>query len=223
MPRTTKRRTRRSSRTNADPVRMSDVQCDNLSYRFRVALDKFDLERFRSELHVEAGIKRQFWLLSTRDTKVADYHGHLEWRLREREKEISLEIQYVASPWKTENDQEPYSDDAMRWVGQFFRHQDANARVHSDFTFPVKTIALSWFPLPWRMNIPKLGEEALLDGISVGLPSQRDQVARFFLSQIKDSVFVGIESERRIKFADFVLGQELRVERAFADKLVEVK
>lgn len=229
MAETSKRRTKKSptGKPNAQeiaPVRMRDLQCDSLSYRFKVGLDKFDLGAFRSVLKIDASKERDFGVVSTRNSDATDYHGHFEWRLRKKGHEISIEIAYVGTPVKaTAGETEPYADNVMQWVGQFFKHEDANARVHSDFEFSAKTVILSWFPLPWRARIPKLEGEAILDGIAVALPSQPDGVARFFLSHIRDSVFVGIESERRIRFADFSLEKELQAERAFADKLIEVK
>jgi hypothetical protein len=206
------------------PVKMGDVQCTSLSYRFKVALEKFDLNALRSALHTEADLRRSFHVVTTRDSATGDYHVHFEWRLREKEKEVTIEIKYVASLVKAKPDEpEPFADNIMPWLAQFFKHGDANAKIHSDFEFEAKKASLSWFPLPLRTKISTLGGEAILDGIAVALPSEPDLVSRFFLSQIKDSVFVGIESERRIKFADFWLGKELQVERSFANKLIEVK
>jgi len=82
---------------------------------------------------------------------------------------------------------------------------------------------LSWFPLPLRTKIASLGVEAILDGIAIALPSQPEAVSRVFLSSVKDTVYIGMESERRIKFAQFSLEKDLRTERSFADKLIEVK
>jgi len=224
------KKARKKSRGNGkdtakgSPLRMRGVHCTSLSYRFKVALEKFDLDALRSAVHAEADVKRSFHVVNTRDVATEDYHAHFEWRVRAKEEEVTIEIKYVASPVKSKpGEQEPFSDNLMHWVGQFFKHGDANAKIHSDFEFEAKKAFLSWFPLPLRTRIATLGGEAILDGIAVALPSEPDLVSRFFLSQIKDSVFVGIESERRIKFADFWLSKELQVERSFADKLIEVK
>jgi hypothetical protein len=203
---------------------MRDVGCISISYRFKVALEKFDLDALRRAMGVDEKVKRAFAVCNTRDPNVADYHAHCEWRFREERKEITMEVQYVPGPINRKpQEQEPFADNLMQWVGQFFKHGDANARIHSDFEFESKRTTLSWFPLPLRTKVADLGGEAILDGISVALPSQPDLVSRFFLSHVKDSVFVGIESERRVKFAEFSMGKELHVERAFSDKLIEVK
>jgi hypothetical protein len=208
----------------AAPLKMRDVRCDSLSYRFRVSLDKFNVGALRSAVHVDEKTKKNFHVVNTRDPQVADYHAHFEWRIREKQEEITVDIKYVANPVESSpGEQEPFSDNLMQWVGQFFKHGDANAKIHSDFDFDAKTAAHSWFPLPLRTKVANLAGEAILDGISVALPSQPDSVSRFFLSHIKDSVFVGIESQRRINFADFSLNKEIQLERAFADKLIEVK
>jgi hypothetical protein len=149
---------------------------------------------------------------------------HFEWRLREKEQEVTIEIRYVANPVSAKpGEQEPFSDNVMQWLGRFFKHEDANAKIHSDFEFEAKRATLSWFPLPWRTKIASLGVEAILDGIAIALPSQPEAVSRVFLSQVKDTVFIGMESERRIRFAAFSLEKDLRLERNFADKLIEVK
>ena len=203
---------------------MGDVRCDSISYRFKVSLDKFKIDELRAAVHVDENIKRSFHVINTRDSGTADYHAHFEWRIREKQQEITIEITYIASPVKSKpGEDEPFSENVMQWAGGFFRHEDANARIHSDFNFEAEEATLSWFPLPWRTKIASLGSEAMLDGIAVALPSQPDGVSRFFLSQVKDSVFVGIESERRVKFADFSLERELRKEKAFADILIEVR
>jgi hypothetical protein len=224
-----RKRSRKAHRNDNDKVagralKMHDVRCDSLSYHFKVALDKFDFDALRTAIHVEKDTTRSFHAVNTRDSELSDYHAHFEWRVRTKEKEISLDITYVGTTVKSKpGEEEPFSDNLMKWVGQFFKHDDANARVHSDFNFEAKTATLSWFPLPLRTKIANFGGEAILDGIAVALPSKPDGVGRFCLSQIKDAVFVGIESERRIKFADFSLDKDLKVERALADKVIEAK
>lgn len=230
MAETSRKRARKSPTAsaknvaNGTPLKMRDMQCEGVSYRFKVALEKFNLDALRSAVHVDEKVKRDFHVVNTLDSEIADYHAHFEWRVREKEKEITIEVQYVGNPVKSKpGEQEPFAENLMQWVGQFFKHGDVNARIHSDFEFEAKRTALSWFPLPWRTKIASLGCEAVLDGIAVALPAQPDLVSRFFLSHVKDSVFLGIESERRIKFAEFSLDKELQVERAFANKLIEVK
>jgi hypothetical protein len=206
------------------PLKMGDVRCNNLSYRFKVALEKFNIDALKRTTHADEKTNRQFIVCNTRDRETADYHAHFDWRIREKQKEVAIEIHYVASAVTSKpGEQEPFAENVMPWLGQFFKHEDANAKIHSDFDFDVKRASLSWFPLPLRTKIANLGGEAIIDGIAVALPSQPDLVSRFFLSQIGSSVFVGIESERRIEFAKFSLARELQVERAFADKLIEVK
>ncbi len=203
-------------------VMMHDVHCERLEFDFRVALDKFNLDGMIQALGAKDP-KRTFATANTRDPERSDYHAHFEWRVRKKQAEIRLDITYIASPVKPEPDEkEPFADNLMQWVGQFFRHPDANARIHSDFEFDTKSTVQSWFPLPLRTKVVDVGEGSI-DGISVALPSQPNGVARFFLSNIKDSIFVTIESERRIKFADFALATELQVERAFVNKMIEVK
>ena len=205
-------------------LKMRDELCSALSYRFKVAAEKFDLDALRNELHVKPDTKKGFAVVNTRDVATEDYHAHFEWRVRPND-EITIEVKYVASPVKSKpGEQEPFSDNLMRWVGQFFKHRDANARIHSDFEFEAKKTTLSWFPLPLQTKISNLGgKEAILDGIAVALPSEPDSVSRFFLSKIQDTVYVGIESERRIKFDEFSLDSDIQIERSFADKLIEVK
>ena len=204
-------------------MKMHDVGCVSISYRFNVALEKFDLEALRKAMGVDDTVKRGFAVCNTRDS-TTDYHAHCDWRLQEKNKEITIEIQYVNDPIGPKpQEEEPFADNLMQWIGKFFKYGDANAKIHTDFVFEAKRTTLSWFPLPLRTKVANLEGEAILDGIAVALPSQPDLVSRFFLSQVKDSVFVGIESSRRIKFTEFSLEKELRGERAFSDKLIEVK
>jgi hypothetical protein len=213
----------RSIRGNVTPMKMRDVKCGKLSYVFKVATSKFDLGALRIAVEAKDDAKRGFHAVNTRDSKIADYHAHFEWSVRDKLDEVRIEITYIAKSVKSKPSEEaPFAEDLMRWVGQFFKHQDANARIHSDFEFDAKTAALSWFPLPLRTKITHLGD-AILDSIAVALPSQPDCVSRFFLSEIKDALFVGIESERRVTFSEFSLDKELQAEKAFVDKVVEVQ
>jgi hypothetical protein len=226
MPATGDRGKRKSlsNEKNTAPLKMSDVGCDSVSYRFKVALEKFDLAALREAVHADQTTKRSFHVVNTRDDRMADYHAHFEWRFREKEQEVTIELKYVANPVNPKSgEQEPFSDNVMSWLGQFFKYKDANAKIHSDFAFEAKTATLSWFPLPLRTKIASLGVEAILDGIAIALPSQPEAVSRVFLSSVKDTVYIGMESERRIKFAQFSLEKDLRTERSFADKLIEVK
>jgi len=214
---------RSNAAANVTPMKMRDVNCGRLSYTFKVATSKFDLEALKSAVKADENAKRGFHVVNTQDSEIADYHVHFEWGVRNKLDEVKLELDYVATPVKPKSeDREPFAENVMRWLGQFFKHEDANARVHSDFEFDAKTAVLSWFPLPLRTKITQVGD-AILDGVAVALPSQPDCVSRFFLSEIKDTLFVGIESERRVKFADFLLDKELQTEKAFVDKIIEVK
>jgi hypothetical protein len=205
------------------PMKMRDVKCSRLSYVFKVATSKFDLGALKIAVSAGEDAKRGFHAVNTRNSEIADYHGHFEWRVQDKLDEVRIEIDYVGNAIKSKpGEGEPFAEDLMRWVGQFFKHEDANARIHSDFEFDAKKAVLSWFPLPLRTKITHLGD-ATLDSIAVALPSQPDCVSRFFLSEIKDSLFVGIESERRVKFAEFSLDRELQTEKAFVDKVIEVQ
>jgi hypothetical protein len=154
--------------SKAVPLKMSDVGCVSISYRFKVALEKFDLDALRRAMGVDEEVKRGFAVCNTRNPSAEDYHAHCEWRLREKHKEITIEVQYVSDPINPKpEEQEPFADNLMQWVGQFFKHGDANAKIHSDFKFEAKRTTLSWFPLPLRTKVSNLGGEAIIDGISV--------------------------------------------------------
>lgn len=203
-----------------DPtLKMKDVSCQHLGYSIGVPLDKFNLENFKRAIHAKEDSTGDHRLCNTKNPDLADYHVHFSWRVREKAKQVELRVDYAADSQQPEtNEFEPYAEDVMLWLGQFFKFEDASARFQADFDFEGKR--QPFFLLPLKITITELGAEAAIDGISVELPSQPDGIQRLFISQVKDTLFLGIQGERRIYFGKFSVPEELRRMKDLTDKLV---
>jgi hypothetical protein len=63
----TGRRGKKKARSNGKstaPLKMRDVGCDSVSYRFKVALEKFDLVALRKAVHADDSVKRNFHVVN---------------------------------------------------------------------------------------------------------------------------------------------------------------
>lgn len=208
---------------SSTPLRMQDVRCEYVSYQFRAAFEKFELDEFRRSVQADKETQRDRRVCNTKNAETADYHVHFEWRLRTKDDEIRIDVGFVAGANPpAAGEIAPFAEDLMPWLGQFFKFGEAHASIHADFVFG-SNARQSWFPLPLKTKIMGLNSEAEIDGISVSLPSEPHGVSRIFLSHIKDSVLLGLNSGRRIKFATFDLSKELQIISTVADKLIEAK
>jgi hypothetical protein len=205
----------------ADPgLKMRDANCASMEYQIEVPLDKFDLDAFRLELGAASDATGESRVCNTKNPNVADYHVHFRWRLREKRAAIEFEIDYVAtSTDPAQDEKEPFAENVMSWLGRFSKFGDISAKVSADFRYkgPKHLIA---FPLPLKITLAEMAMDAEIDGLSFSLPSQPSGINRVFVSRTSESLYLGIQSERRVSLGTFSVADELRLASEMAEKFV---
>jgi hypothetical protein len=151
----------------------AEAGCSYLDFRFRVARDKFKLADF-SESMKSKGLadlpSRLTVTCLTQFPEKTDYHVHFAWNDIE-EKDLELWVSYHnGSLPPREDEKEPYAEQFMQWLGQFFVADSANVEVQGRIGYP-STLRRSRYLLPVKVSIIP-GIDTSIDGISIDLPSK---------------------------------------------------
>jgi len=179
--------------------RLADIGFQQMEYWIWVTPDKFDSEKFRQSLGPKARDRDSFTTaVAPKDPKAGDYYIVAFWQIEKDE--ISFRIgYYVGSKEHAEDEHEPYAEQFMEWLGQFFKHETAEAHIHARFKFPLET-RKSKFPLPLKTS---LEGDAEIDGISLRLPAKPQGVSKVRLTQGKTLWYTEVVADRRITFKGF--------------------
>jgi hypothetical protein len=127
--------------SSAAKTRFADLHCDNVEFMLTVSKEKFALEQFKKVAGAEE--KPLFATFSTRDKK-EDYHIHLNWHLSKSEVKIRVGF-YSGALEAEENEQEPFAEDAIQWLGKFFMSESVTPETWGSFSYPADE---------WRARIP---------------------------------------------------------------------
>lgn len=179
--------------------RFEGTGLDEIRYWITASLEKFYLDKFRKQIKSRStGGDLHGALVSPRDQEAGDYHIHANWHVSE--KEIYLQVGYlVGTREHDEGEREPFAEEFMDWLGQFFKHETAQGHIHADFRYSLKS-RQSKFPLPLKTA---LEGDAEIDGISLRLPSAPKGVSRIRLTRGKNRWYVEVIADRRITFKGF--------------------
>jgi hypothetical protein len=209
---------------DAAPVGLTfkSTHCEEISYRIEVSRDKFDVERFRSSLiGVGKKLDRYGTVCAPKDPKNGDFHLHAEWFIEEDE--INFRIDYEEGPKEHEDDeQEPYAEQFMEWLGQFFKNDNAHAHIHAEFVYPLEA-RKSRFPLPLKTVLGPEGSEAEINGISLSFPSKPEGVGSYWLMRMKKRWRVQLAADRRVTFKGFTPYRDMRAFVSVIEMVMEDK
>lgn len=203
---------------------------DGMYYVIKTTRDKLDIERLHNSFSVEPAngeeraLREGFGyavIIPARDPN-AKYHVHLSWHIDGDSVELTVSYQLDLNDFDTTEDGEPYAEDVMPWLSQFFKYDSAEGHIHSLFTYPL-TKRQSLFPIP--MKIGAAGE-AEINGISLRLPLKPNGVLglRLMLIQKDDSGTWEVETiaERRVVFKSFDPYEDARtIANTIGDVLTE--
>lgn len=200
-----------------------DLHCHSADFEFAVTLDKFALEDFKKPFHerfkepLTSGVTLSA-LASTRDPKATEYHVHVDWYLSKNQVNVSLGYFPHAIP-ASEDEKEPFAEDAMQWLGKFFKAEKASAHVHVAFEYP----ADKWrflFPLP--IKIPLGSEpEVEIDGMSLNLQKGLLGMNQAWLVSREDKSRVLLYGDRMVHFNKFDIIQEIGELSQFAKGFIK--
>jgi hypothetical protein len=177
---------------------------DGFSYVFDTTLDKFDIEALRNyfrQTFPESKEKRfetdaYAVVVPSRGGESGPYHLHFSFRVKKDS--VELVLAYYAGGVKPQPDErEPFAEEVLPWLGQFFKYDSAQARLSAAFTYDLAT-RRSRFPLPMKLD---LGVKAEIDGISFALMDRPDGVTGVRFLRAGDRWHTDAFAERRVTFA----------------------
>jgi hypothetical protein len=199
-----------------------------LHYTIVVDNDKFDLPKMRQwyRENFPHGIERtKGWegeyyavTVAPRAGELGSYSADFSWRL-ERDN-IVIHLGYLPKPKKHESDErEPFAEQLMQWLGQFFKYESAHAHVHGRFEYALDQ-RQSKLPLPLTVG----GDiEAEIYGLSLRLPSQPNGVSVMRLTRGKEAWYVEVTGNIRINFTAHDLTTDIATLQTVIDKVLEEK
>jgi hypothetical protein len=208
----------KNSATSQPRVRLfADSSCDEVLYRVQITRDKFDYDAFLKA--VDQRPKQYEWGDVICPSRNADYHVHIAWM--EHKAHLRVQVGYYSGlPEPTLIPKNViYAEDAMQFVGKFFKNESAQMHIHADFDFGEGR--RSKFPLPLRTIIGSCKTE--IDGIALKPIDAPSGVSRMWISQRKEELTVQLFVDKRIVFDKFSVAEGIRDLASMIDGLTEVK
>ena len=181
--------------------------CGGVSYEFTADAESFDLTRFRKAI---GGVGGGEWIgtCSTKD-KASGYHIHFKGSATSKRAVLTIQY-YRGSLTPRADEEEPFAESFMVWVGSFFATKTSEAKVLAWFEKPRQ----QWrgrFNLPFKVTMAGSGVEVAIDGISLALPKNDWGAERGWLSKIKDDFSASVQLKRRVHFSRFSIESEVMI------------
>lgn len=194
-----------------------NLNCEEIIYRIKITHDKFDYPAFTKS--VGEYPEPDEWGDVVCPSREADYHVHIAWT--DEKTLIRLQVGHYT------DDPEPslipknivYAEECMKYLGQFFKNDSAQAHIHADFSFD--STRQSKFPLPLRTTIGSCKAE--IDAIGLNLSESPAGVSQLWMVQGKDRFSSQMFADRRVVFGNFSVGNEIKELLSVIEGLTEVK
>ena len=192
-------------------TKLADFCCDHAEFDFDVTLDKFDLDGFKKPFQskfkepLTPGVSFAA-VASPRDPTGTDYHVHLNWYVSKNQMNVKLGY-HSGELSAVKGEKEPFAENAMQWLGEYFKADQASAHVHIAFDYPAE----NWrFSIPLPIKIP-LGQEpeVEIDGMSLSLERQPLGLNQAWLISREKRSRVLLHGNRTVHFDRFQIVQEI--------------
>ena len=191
--------------------------CEEVIYRIKIAHDKFDYSAFTKSIGQRPDPSD--WGDVVCPSKNSDYHAHIAWT--DEKKQVRIQLGHYA------DEPEPslipknviYAEECVKYVGQFFKNESAQAHIHADFNFGATK--QSRFPLPLRTTIGACKSE--IDAIGFKLSEAPSGVSKIWLMQYRDELAVQLFADKRLVFGSFSVADDIKDFVSVIDGVTEVK
>lgn len=198
---------RPSSRIATESRIFSELGCDAATYEFDVPAGIFDLKRFRSQTGLTAN-DRTWSTVFYAQKRSTGYHVHFDGRVGNKG-EVTLNLSYygtsIVAP-KASNG--PSAENAMKWIGSFFKTPKGPALVYGRFSKPTS----SWrgrFNLPFKVTMTGSNAEMEIDGVSLTPSKNPYLVIHGWLNRHEKRLSVSIVRLRSVDFSTFNVEKEV--------------
>jgi hypothetical protein len=201
------------------PEHTSDVvrTFDQILYWVNASVDDFDVPAFRAAL--PAGVRPRdnaAVSVAPRDGNQGTYHAFLAWTLGAED--VTLTIDYHDGPMAhAEDEHEPYAEELMSWLGQFFSTDSVTAHAHVRLRYSTATHRTK-MPLSLSVEVPG---EAELYGIALRLRAKPSGATSVRLTRGQSHLYTEVIGERTVSFAHFTPAEDVGVFRDVLAMFIE--
>jgi len=180
--------------------------------------DEFDVSKFRAyfgdEPHILEG---SCVIVAPKDEKTGAYFIHFQWQKLTGAK-LNFRVEYWKGSRAHEHEErEPFAEDFMAWLAQFFKSPAVESHLHARFRYRLSS-RNSAFPLPRATTLP---DGAELYGIVLRLTANRDGVTTVRLTQGKTDWLVEAVANHMLEFNGFEPFRDVDLLAATVSKFLE--
>jgi hypothetical protein len=175
------------------------VGFEEMYYGIVTDRDSFDLDRFLRYFGSDvANLDAYGVAAAPRDGSAGQYHVHCTWFIDGDKIEFRVEYYSGAMPHASD-EREPYAEQFMEWLGQFFKKESVSCHIHARFEYPLAE-RLSTFPLPLATD---LSPAADITGISLRLKDSPNGVSSVRLTRSDTLWYTEVVAHRTAVFSAF--------------------
>lgn len=183
---------------------------DHLLYWLSAKTDTFDMAGFRAAVPPNQSKRERGSLtFAPRDPERGQYHVYVGWTARDER--IEFEIQYYSgSIGHAADEREPYAEQVMQWLGDFFTVPVVTVHAHLRFRFDSKRRRIG-FPLRLATAPPC---DAEVTGVALRLPTKPHGASNVRLTASGRSVYAEVIRQGKIEFKSHSLNADLNAAAA---------
>jgi hypothetical protein len=201
--------------------RFAEADCDAVDFRFLVAKDKFNLDDFMKSMESKgfSGILPQGAVTCrTQFPDRTDYHIHFVWAIRRDMLDLRISYDSRAIPLEG-TEPEPFAEQFMEWIGQFFAAESANAGSNGLIGYS-NADRQSRYLLPIRVGIVP-GLDTTINGVSIEFPARPQGIEFVRLVVHKERMTLAVNRTAKVVFRAFDVYEHLTICSDMARSLTE--
>ena len=178
-----------------------------MTYEFSVLADLFNVEMFTETQDIRPARHIKWSGICAAKSRLTGYHVHFDGAIQA--KRVRFRVYYAEGSTRPGPDeQEPYAETLMPWLGRFFNQPSSDVNVYAWFEKPEDRWR-SRFNLPFKVTMAS--REVVIDGISLALPENSEGAYQGSLKKHEGKLDVSVKLSRKLDFSKFKLHQEIKV------------
>lgn len=171
---------------------------ERMSYWVSTDREAFDVELFRSRLPESVRASDDDSVAAApKDEQNGEYNVRLYWKITEADIRLRLDYHWGATTHGI-NETEPFAEDFMRWLGQFFHSKNVPFHIHAYFEHLLSELQ-STFPMKMATDLPG---GATLTGVSLTMPSGFAGASSVKITRGRSRWYTEVVSDREVTLAD---------------------
>jgi hypothetical protein len=161
--------------------------------------DAFDLDAFRANFGATiASLDSYSVSAAPSDGLDGQYHIHFNWIVEQTR--LDFRVEYYRGPIaRGKDEREPFAEQFMEWLGQFFRNDSVSCHIHARFEYPIAS-RRSKYLLPQVTDLPYNAE---IHGISLQIRDEPRGASSVRLNQGRSFWYADVVANRPLFFKGF--------------------